>query len=78
MNDGLALDTRRKGLPRWLSVKESACQCRISGLDPWSERSPGGGNGNPLQHSCCENAIDREVWWVTVHGVAKSQTRLGD
>ena len=57
MNDGLALDTRRKGLPRWLSVKESACQCRISGLDPWSERSPGGGNGNPLQYSCLKNPL---------------------
>ena len=38
--------------------------------------SPEGGNGNPLQHSCLENRVDRGVWRVTVHGVAKSQTRL--
>ena len=40
------------------------------------EESPGGGNGNPLQYSCLENPMDRRAWWATVHGVAKSQTRL--
>ena len=44
----------------------------ISGL----ERSPGGGNGNPLQYSCLENPIDREAWQATVHMVAKSWTWL--
>jgi len=39
-----------------------------------SGRSPGGGNGNPLQYSCPENPIDRGAWWVIVHRVAKSQT----
>ena len=39
-------------------------------------RSPGGGHGNPLQYSCPENSMDRGAWWATVHGVAKSQTRL--
>ena len=34
------------------------------------------GNGNPLQYSCLENPMDGEAWWVAVHGVAKSQTRL--
>ena len=34
-------------------------------------RSPGGGNGNPLQSSCLENPMDRGAWWATVHGVAK-------
>ena len=43
---------------------------------PGLERSPGEGNGNPLQYSCLENSIDRESWRVTVHGVAKSQTQL--
>ena len=43
---------------------------------PGLERSPGGGNGNPLQYSCLENHVDRGAWWATVHGVAKSQTRL--
>ena len=43
---------------------------------PGSRRSPGGGNGNPLQYSCLENPMDREAWWAIVHGVTKSQTRL--
>ena len=41
---------------------------------PGSGRSPGGGNGNPLQYSCLENPMDRGAWWSTVHGVAKGQT----
>ena len=36
------------------------------------------GNGNSLQYSCLENPMDRGAWWATVHGVAKSQTRLSD
>ena len=48
------------------------------GLIPGSGRSPGEGNGNPLQHSCLENPMDRGAWWATVHGVAKSQTRWCD
>ena len=39
-----------------------------------SERSLGGGNGNPLQYSCLGNSIDRGAWWATVHGVTMSQT----
>ena len=38
----------------------------------------GEGHGNPLQYSCLENPMDRGVWWATVHGVAKSRTRLSD
>ena len=45
-----------------------------TGLIPELRRSPGGGNGNPLQYSCLENPMDRRVWRVTVHGVAKSRT----
>ena len=41
-----------------------------------SRRSPGEGNGNPLQYSCLENPIDRGAWWATVLGVTKSQMRL--
>ena len=41
---------------------------------PGSGRSPGEENGNPLQYSC----LDRGAWWATVHGVAKTQTRLSD
>ena len=43
---------------------------------PGSKKSPGEGNGNPLQYSCLENPMDRGAWWATVHGVAKSGTRL--
>ena len=41
------------------------------GLIPGSERSPGEGNGNPLQYSCLENPIDRGAWWATVRGVTE-------
>ena len=41
-------------------------------------RSPGGGNGNPLQYSCLENPMDKGDWWAAVHGVTKSQTSLSD
>ena len=46
------------------------------GLIPGLGRSPGKGNGNPLQYSCLENPMDRGVWWASVHGVAKSWTQL--
>ena len=49
---------------------------RDLGLIPGSGRSPGGGNGNPLQYSCLENPMDRGAWRATVHGVAKSRTQL--
>ena len=58
------------GLPRWLSGKESACQAGDVGLIPGSGRSPGEGNGNPLQYSCLENPMDRGAWLATVHEVA--------
>ena len=44
------------------------------GLIPGSGRSPGKGNGNPLQYSCLENSVDRGAWQTTIHGAAKSQT----
>ena len=47
-----------------------------AGLIPGLGRSPGGGHGNPLQYSCLENPIDRGAWQATVHGLAKSWTRL--
>ena len=48
------------------------------GSIPGSGRSPGEGNGNPLQYYCLENPMDRGAWWATVHGVAKSRARLSD
>ena len=56
--------------------KESACDAGDLGLIPGLGRSPAEGNGNPLQYFCLENAMDRGAWQATVHGVAKSWTRL--
>ena len=47
-----------------------------SGLTPGLGRSPGGGNGNPLQYSCLGNSMSRGAWQATVHGIARSRTRL--
>ena len=52
-------------------VKNLPANAGNVGLIPESGRSPGEGNGNPLQHSCLENPMDRGVWWATVHGVTK-------
>ena len=49
---------------------------RNAGLIPRSERSPGVGNGKPLQYSSQENSMERGAWWPTVHEAAKSLTRL--
>ena len=61
-------------LPGGSVGKESACSAgddRTPGSIPGSGRSPGEGNGNPLQYSCLENPIDRGAWRAMVHGVAR-------
>ena len=58
--------------------KESACNAGDLGLIPGLGRSPGEGNGYPLQYSGLENFMDRGAWQATVHGVAKSRTWLSD
>ena len=60
-----------RGLPLWLSSKESPASAEDEGLIPGSGRSPGEGNGNLIQHSYLENPMDRGAWWAMVHGVAK-------
>ena len=75
--------TITKSLSGVSGVKESSCNVQDPGLIPGLLRSPGGGNGNPLQYSCLENPMDRGAWQatvygVTVHGVTKSQTRLSN
>ena len=66
------------GFPGGSEVKVCACNAGDLGSIPGSGRSPGEGNGNPLQYSCLENPMDGGTWWATVHGVAKSWTRLSD
>ena len=56
--------------------KASACNAGDPGSIPELGRSPGEGNGNPLQYFCLENSMDGGAWWATVHGVTKSQTGL--
>ena len=46
-----------------------------AGLIPGLGRSPGEGNGNPLQYSCLENSMDRGAWWATVHSVAEESDK---
>ena len=58
--------------------KASAYNAGDWGSIPGLGRSPGEGNGNPLQDYCLENPMDRGAWQATVHGVAKSWTRLSD
>ena len=53
------------------SMQETACNVGALGSIPGLGRSPGKGNGHPLQYSCLENSMDREAWQATVHGVAK-------
>ena len=64
--------------PGGSEVKASACNTGDLGSIPGSGRSPREGNGNPFQYSCLENPMDGGAWWGTIHGVAKSQTRLTD
>ena len=67
------------GFPGGSVGKESACNSGEPSSIPGLGRSPGEGNGNPLQYSCLGNPMDRGALWATVvHGVAKSRTQLSD
>ena len=68
-----------RGLPRWHSGKEAACQCRrhkMSGFDPWVEKIPWNRKWHATPVFSLENSMERKAWWATVHGVTKSQTLL--
>ena len=58
------------------NLSANAGDVRDTGSIPGSGKSPGGGNGDPLQYSCLENPINRGAWWATIHAVSKSQMRL--
>ena len=60
------------------NLPANAGDTRDSGLISGLGRSPGVGNGNPLQYSCLENSMDSGAWWATVYGVIKTQTLLRD
>ena len=62
------------GFPGGSDGKASACSAGDPGSIPGSGRSPGEGNGSPFQYSCLESPMDGGAWWVTVHGVAESDT----
>ena len=64
------------GFPGGSDGKESACKVGDPGSIPGLGRSPGEGNGSPLQYSCLQDSMD--TWRATVHVVAKSRTRLSD
>ena len=82
MAESSMFEIPKEELPLWLVVKKevkaSACNAGDLSSIPGSGRSPGEGNGNPLQYSCLENPMDGGAWWATVHGVAKSRTRLSN
>ena len=69
------LTTLTSGFPGGSGVKHTPAQAGDVGLIPGSGRSPGEGNGNPLQYSCLDNPTDRGACWAS-HGVAKSRTCL--
>ena len=60
-----------RGIPMWLSCKESTCNAGDTVSIPGSGRFPGERNGSPLKYSSLGNPMDRGAWWVTVHGVTK-------
>ena len=69
----------KKGLPRGSGQRvrlRAEDNARGASSIPGLGRSPGGENGYLLQSSCLENPMDRGAWWVTVHGIAQSRTRL--
>ena len=63
-------------IPRWLSGKEPACQCRRHGYDPWVRKIPWRREWPPTQYSCWESPMDRGDWQATVCGVTMSWTQL--
>ena len=67
-----------RSFPSGSDSKESACKVGDMGSIPRLGRSPGEGNGYPLQYSCLENPMDTGAWWAPIHGVAKSGTRLSN
>ena len=74
----MAVYRDKQDLPGGASDKEPSCQFKKGerhGSIPESGRSPGEGNGNPLQYCCLENLMDRGAWWATVYGMEEESNR---
>ena len=65
-----------EGFPRWLSGKESTCQCRRHGFDLWAGKIPWRKKWQANQFSCLENPMERGTWWTTVHGVVRKSDTI--
>ena len=78
VNSKIRLTIFFMGFPGGSEDKVSTCNAGDPGSIPGLGRSPGEGNGNPLQYSCLENPINRGAWWATVHGVTKSRIWLSN
>ena len=70
--EGFPAGSVLKNLPE---IQETACNVGNVSSILGSGRSPGEGNGYPLQYSCLENSMDREAWWAIVHGIARIRHR---
>ena len=68
LEEGWATHSSILGLPWWLRCKEFACNVGDQGSIPGLVRSPGGGHGNPQEHSCLENPMDRRAWGLQCMG----------
>ena len=66
--------TQDMGFPAGSVAKDLPANAGDVGSIPESGKSPGEGNGNPLQYPCLESPTERGAWWATVHGVTKRQT----
>ena len=66
----------KDGLPRWLSAKDSACQCKRCRFHPWVRKTPGIGNGNPLQYSCLEHSTETGACGLQSMRLLKNRTCL--
>ena len=72
------ISAMRRGVPVGSDGKEAACDAGDPGSIFGTGRSPGEGNGYPLQNSCVGNSVDRGAWQAAVQGVAKSETQLSN
>ena len=76
LTEGRLVSLPSQGFPGGSDSKEAACNAGDLNLIPGWERSPGEGNGYPVQYSYLENSMDKAAWWATVCGVSKSWTQL--